>query len=617
MPSRSLLRTRDASGGFCIQHTAHPRCQCRPPASARPDDEPPHPAEHKLLSRTVADWLAERIISGEEAPGARLTETKLAERAGVSRSPVREALRILQSEGLVEIVPRHGALVAHIGIADVEELYACRMLLEPRCDPARGRGAEPGDVVTSSTCTAERMERAVAADDPRRFLGENIAYFRSLRLHCPNETLRELVELTWKKAVRYWSIFARLPQLRPRLARAAPRAARGGARGRRRRSRARRPADPRARARRRSSTHSSTGERLRRRRRRRDRRHGRRAARARRARGALLRRRSRARRRDQRRRAADRGAGRGSSPSRRAAVSPDELPDELGAVLLAVKSQHTADALAAIAPRLARRRLRRLAPERRQRAADRVERSASERTVGAFVNFGADYLEPGRIFLGGRGALYVGELDGRRSERVEQLAARPAGGEGDRATSSASCGRRRRTARCCSRPPSPTSRSPTRSPSRATDPSSCGSRGRCSPPRRCRSSRSTASTPDDLDGSVERLVEFNRRSAKTHSGHLPRPGGAQAADREGDPRRHRRAAAAAHARADHRDRGGPAHVRGREPRAARRLRSASEERAPALNARDHRAAAGRARRGRPAARRRRSRSRTTSTSRAS
>ena len=45
----------------------------------------------------------------------------------------------------------------------------------------------------------------------------------------------------------------------------------------------------------------------------------------------------------------------------------------------------------------------------------------AERTVGAFVNFGADYLGPGRIFLGGRGALYVGELDGSRTERLERL----------------------------------------------------------------------------------------------------------------------------------------------------------------------------------------------------
>jgi DNA-binding GntR family transcriptional regulator len=180
----------------------------QPPALAL-DDEPPHPAEHKLLSRTVADWLAERIIMGEEAPGARLTETNLAHQAGVSRSPVREALRILQSEGLVDIVPRYGAQVAQIGIADVEELYACRMLLEPACTRLAVGALTPDDIAELDQLRG-MMEQAVS--NPRQFLGVNINYFRTLVLHCPNDTLRELVELTWKKAVRYWSIFARLPR---------------------------------------------------------------------------------------------------------------------------------------------------------------------------------------------------------------------------------------------------------------------------------------------------------------------------------------------------------------------------------------------------------------------
>jgi DNA-binding FadR family transcriptional regulator len=56
------------------------------------------------------------------------------------------------------------------------------------------------------------MEAAVAADDGHTFLAENVAYFRLLLTHCPNGTMRELVELTWSRAARYWSIFARLPR---------------------------------------------------------------------------------------------------------------------------------------------------------------------------------------------------------------------------------------------------------------------------------------------------------------------------------------------------------------------------------------------------------------------
>jgi len=179
-----------------------------PPASARTLD-PPHPAEHKLLSRTVADWLAERIITGEEAPGSRLTEIDLARRAGVSRSPVREALRVLEGEGLVDIVPRYGAQVAHVGVEDVEELYACRMLLEPACTRLAVGALTPSDVEELDDL---RCELEAQVTNPREFLSVNVRYFQTLVAHCPNETLRELVELTWKRAVRYWSIFARLPR---------------------------------------------------------------------------------------------------------------------------------------------------------------------------------------------------------------------------------------------------------------------------------------------------------------------------------------------------------------------------------------------------------------------
>ena len=179
------------------------------PSPLSPDQDPPHPAEHKLLSRTVADWLADRIISGEEAPGSRLTEIDVARRAGVSRSPVREALRVLEAEGLVEIVPRFGAQVARVGIDDVEELYACRMLLEPVCTRLAVEALEPDDIAELDALRRQ-MEGAVAT--PTGFLASNVQYFRTLVLHCPNETLRELVELTWRKAVRYWSIFARLPR---------------------------------------------------------------------------------------------------------------------------------------------------------------------------------------------------------------------------------------------------------------------------------------------------------------------------------------------------------------------------------------------------------------------
>src|SRR3954469_17305184 len=136
----------------------------------------PGPAGHKPLSRTGADWLAQRIISGESAPGERLTEPRLAELAGFSRSPVREALRILEGEGLVEITPRHGARVTHVGVRDARELYECRLLLEPGCAHEAVQAMTPAGV---AELEGIRAAMVTAAGEGSRFLSANVAYFRA------------------------------------------------------------------------------------------------------------------------------------------------------------------------------------------------------------------------------------------------------------------------------------------------------------------------------------------------------------------------------------------------------------------------------------------------------
>jgi len=102
------------------------------------------------------------------------------------------------------------------------------------------------------------------------------------------------------------------------------------------------------------------------------------------------------------------------------AVTPDAVTGQFEHVLLCVKAQDTADAARALAPHLAeggyvvslQNGLNELV------IADVVGR---KRTVGAFVNFGADYLEPGLVLYGGRGAVVLGELDGRRTDRIAAL----------------------------------------------------------------------------------------------------------------------------------------------------------------------------------------------------
>jgi 2-dehydropantoate 2-reductase len=198
------------------------------------------------------------------------------------------------------------------------------------------------------------------------------------------------------------------------------------------------------------------------------------------------------------------------------AVMPDDLPAGLGAVLLAVKHQHTAAAAAQIAPRLADGGFV-VSLQNGINEPIIAEAVGTERTVGAFVNFGADYLEPGRIHYAGRGAFYVGELDGRPSERVERLVRE--------------IGDARQTDNIFGYL---WSKEAYGAMLFATAVSDLSIADALAEPRyralflalaeevlaaaTARPEPFDGFDPSDLEGSIDRLVEFNRRSAKTHSG---------------------------------------------------------------------------------------------------
>ena len=103
------------------------------------------------------------------------------------------------------------------------------------------------------------------------------------------------------------------------------------------------------------------------------------------------------------------------------AITPAGLSQEVELVLLAVKSHHTADALCDLAPRLAANGT--IVSLQNGLSEEQIaEAVGAARTVGCLVNWAADWLAPGRILHGGRGAFVLGELDGRTTPRVEDLA---------------------------------------------------------------------------------------------------------------------------------------------------------------------------------------------------
>lgn len=116
------------------------------------------------------DVIRSAIVEGEFAAGERLPEEDLAERAGVSRTPVREALRRLASEGVVEFVPNRGAQVAEFSQQDLQELFDLRAVLEGFAARLAAKNATEEDMVHLGRL-ADEMDALAADPTPANLAG--------------------------------------------------------------------------------------------------------------------------------------------------------------------------------------------------------------------------------------------------------------------------------------------------------------------------------------------------------------------------------------------------------------------------------------------------------------
>ena len=151
--------------------------------------------------------LKEQIELGELAPGTPLSELSLVQRTGASRTPVREALRRLAAEGLVDLVPRQGARVSRVSAAGIRDLFQFRELLEP---------------------AAVRQATEAAAADPqlRRTFAELRAGFARIQRRSPSHArartfyeLADRFDWTVVGATRNEHLRRTIAELRPHTAR--------------------------------------------------------------------------------------------------------------------------------------------------------------------------------------------------------------------------------------------------------------------------------------------------------------------------------------------------------------------------------------------------------------
>ena len=90
----------------------------------------PKPIRNDSLTSQVTQFLEQAILKGEIKPGQKLVERELSQELGISRSPIREAIRSLESNGLLKTIPRKGTIVPEISRKEVEEIYAVKSMLE-------------------------------------------------------------------------------------------------------------------------------------------------------------------------------------------------------------------------------------------------------------------------------------------------------------------------------------------------------------------------------------------------------------------------------------------------------------------------------------------------------
>jgi DNA-binding GntR family transcriptional regulator len=138
----------------------------------------------------LADQIAALVLSGDFEPGLRLDEHMLAERFGVSRTPVREALRQLASTGLIEIRPRRGATVASATSAQLDTLFGAMAEVEATCSRLAAMSMTPIERRRLQSLH-ESMAELVARNDRDGFAAANLTFHTLIYTGAHNDIITE------------------------------------------------------------------------------------------------------------------------------------------------------------------------------------------------------------------------------------------------------------------------------------------------------------------------------------------------------------------------------------------------------------------------------------------
>lgn len=176
--------------------------------------------KHKSLSEVVYDQLKQQILAGSIAPGTRMMEVELSEKMGVSRTPIREAIRMLEKEGLVEIRPRHGAYSSEVSKEEILGILEVRQHIDglaAQLAAQRGTAEEKATIAQYAKEYAEAFAKLGNGVNSNELIACDEKFHESIAAASHNNTLLNMVTELQNLVIRFRYIYYTNPDVMARM----------------------------------------------------------------------------------------------------------------------------------------------------------------------------------------------------------------------------------------------------------------------------------------------------------------------------------------------------------------------------------------------------------------
>ncbi len=147
---------------------------------------------HQTLREKILETIREAILKGNLKPGEKVAEPELAERFGISRTPIREAFRQLESEGYLTVIPRKGAVVAALSERDVQEFYAIKSILEGYAAELAAKNLTDKELEKLETIN-NKLKQLASEGDVKAFYRVHNEFHETFLKAADNSKLYELI----------------------------------------------------------------------------------------------------------------------------------------------------------------------------------------------------------------------------------------------------------------------------------------------------------------------------------------------------------------------------------------------------------------------------------------